>query len=103
MINADDVFQWLQADNPSAGDREVMDRVVGAVVAKIGRRYSAPLIEPDEDWLQAHIMAAASLWRRRDTPGGYQTGEFGAIRVGRLDPDVVEMLVPFIDWSKAFY
>lgn len=80
-----------------------MDRVVSAVVAKIGRRYTAPLVEPDDDWTQAHIMAAASLWRRRDTPGGFQTGDFGAIRVGRFDPDVVELLAPFVNWSEGFY
>lgn len=46
---------------------------------------------------QATLLKAAQLFRRKDAPFGVAGfGEFGVVRIGRQDPDVVDMLAPFV-------
>jgi hypothetical protein len=46
--------------------------------------------------VQATILQAARLYRRRDSPQGVLgNAEWGAIRVSRLDPDVAALVWPF--------
>lgn len=44
----------------------------------------------------ATILKAAQLFKRKDAPFGVAGfGEFGVVRIGRNDPDVVDMLTPY--------
>jgi hypothetical protein len=45
---------------------------------------------------QATIIEAIRLFKRPDTPEGVLTGDFGAARLSRIDPDVLSLLRP---WS----
>lgn len=57
------------------------------VVAKFG--WSA--VPPEVN--QATILKAAQLMKRKDAPFGVAGfGEFGAVRIGRNDPDVIDLL-----------
>lgn len=45
---------------------------------------------------EAAIIKAVSLFKRKDAPQGLAGfGEFGVVRIGRYDPDVLELLRPF--------
>lgn len=60
------------------------------VTAKFG--WSAVPAKVEE----ATILKAASLFKRKDAPFGVAGfGEFGAVRITRQDPDVVELLAPY--------
>lgn len=57
------------------------------VTAKFG--WSA--VPPDVN--EACILKAAALFKRKDSPTGVASfGDFGVVRVGRNDPDVMELL-----------
>lgn len=50
---------------------------------------------PDEV-TEACILKAASLFKRKDAPFGVAGfGEFGVVRIGRNDPDVMDLLSPY--------
>jgi hypothetical protein len=60
------------------------------VTARFG--WSAVPYEVNE----AAVLKAASLFKRKDSPNGVAGfGEFGVVRIGKNDPDVVELLTPF--------
>lgn len=45
---------------------------------------------------EATILRAAALFKRKDSPHGVAGfGDFGAVRITRKDPDVMELLYPF--------
>lgn len=70
--------QWLYVD---------CRRPTLSVTAQHG--WSA--IPPDIE--QACILKAASLFKRKDAPFGVAGfGEFGAVRIGKADPDVIDLL-----------
>jgi hypothetical protein len=61
----------------------------------VAARWGWPYV-PDEVQ-QAALLLAARLYRRRDSPQGViGSAEWGAIRVGRFDPDVEALISPFI-------
>jgi hypothetical protein len=43
---------------------------------------------------QATIIQAIRLFKRSDSPAGVLTGDFGAARLARIDPDVLMLLRP---------
>ena len=46
-----------------------------------------------DDVAQACILKAAALFKRKDAPFGVAGfGEFGAVRIGKEDPQVIELL-----------
>lgn len=50
---------------------------------------------PDEV-TEACLLKAASLFKRKDAPFGIAGfGDFGAVRIGRADPDVIDLLGPY--------
>lgn len=52
--------------------------------------------EVPADVVQACLLHAARIYKRKDSPEGVAGwAEFGAIRVGRTDPDVVGFLDPY--------
>lgn len=56
---------------------------------------------PDEV-KEAAILKAASLFKRKDAPFGVAGfNDFGAVRITRKDPDVIELLGYFVRYSKA--
>lgn len=95
-ITAADVAAWGRLTLPDqfTDDRNLMDRVVDAVIEHIAEHYevSTPLSPAQE---QAALIQAARLWRRRDTPEGVIAfDEIGAVRLSRLDTDVAMLLTP---------
>ena len=44
---------------------------------------------------QATIIQASRLFKRLDTPLGISYDELGSLRVGRVDPDVEKLVMPF--------
>jgi hypothetical protein len=44
---------------------------------------------------QATIILASRLFKRLDTPLGVSFDELGALRVGRIDPDVEKLVGPY--------
>lgn len=49
-----------------------------------------------DDVNEAAILKATSLFRRKDAPFGVAGfGEFGVVRIGRGDPDVMDLLRPY--------
>lgn len=54
-------------------------------------RYGWSAVPPEVE--QAAILKAASLFKRKDAPFGVAGfGEFGAVRITRSDPDVMDLL-----------
>lgn len=50
-----------------------------------------------DDVVEAAILKAVSLFMRKDAPFGVAGfGEFGAVRITKRDPDVADLLSPFI-------
>ncbi|MFC9088996.1 hypothetical protein [Nocardiopsis dassonvillei] len=50
-----------------------------------------------DDVAEATILKAASLFKRREATFGVAGfGEFGAVRISRRDPDIIDMLAPFV-------
>jgi hypothetical protein len=46
---------------------------------------------------QATALYAARLYRRKDSPQGViGGGDFGPVRVSRIDPDVEALIAPFV-------
>lgn len=49
-----------------------------------------------DDIHQAAVIKATSLFRRKDAPFGVAGfGDFGVVRIGRYDPDVMDLLRPY--------
>lgn len=60
------------------------------VVAKFGWSAVPPEVE------QATVLRAVAIFKRKESPQGVAGfGDFGAIRIGRQDPDVVALLANF--------
>lgn len=93
-VTASQVATWSKFPVPTGDELTLLDLVVGAVTAHVTDHYvvTDPLTDREE---LAIIMQSARLWRRRDTPEGVVAfDDLGAIRISRLDADVVELLTP---------
>jgi len=63
-------------------------------MVRVTARWGWPVV-PDEVG-QATLIQAARLFKRKDSPEGVLgSAEWGAIRVGRVDPDVESLLAPY--------
>lgn len=94
LITPDDVFDWMST--PGIRNHDSMQRVVNAVIARISRGWTPPAVQPNDDWILAHIMQAARIWKRKASPEGViDSGEFGPIRVTRIDADIADLLSDF--------
>lgn len=81
MIRAINGYRWSTAN---------LDTPTVQVVARFG--WSA-VPEPIK---QATILKASALFKRKDAPFGVAgMGEWGAVRITRSDPDVLDLLAPF--------
>lgn len=95
-VTAESVAGWLKIGLPTGDELARLELVIAAVAAHLSAHYviSDP---PDAAQDLAAIMLAARLWQRRDSPGGVQGfGEFGPVRVTRVDPDIARMLTPLV-------
>jgi hypothetical protein len=55
---------------------------------------------PDEVQ-EAAILKAVALFRRKDAPFGIAgIGDFGPVRISRRDPDVTELLAPYVRYAR---
>lgn len=87
----------------------VLQHTLDAAVAYIGWRCDGQL-EEDADYLdivppnlaEATLQLTSRLFRRRLSPegiGGF--GEFGAVRVTSVDPDIERLITPNVSWGIA--
>lgn len=115
--NADGVFEttWAATDyqrlplNLGAAPEAKPSRKIKAIS---GRTFPSPsctgregLIEIVGTWgwaavpqnvFQACLIHASRIFKRKDSPEGVAGwGDFGAIRVGKTDPDVLDLLQPY--------
>lgn len=62
---------------------------------RVTARWGWPAVP--EAIVQATVLLASRLYRRKDSPQGVLgNAEWGAIRVSRMDPDVEALVAPFI-------
>lgn len=55
-----------------------------------------------DDVTEAAILKAVALFRRKDAPFGVAgIGDFGPVRITRRDPDVTELLTPYVRYSRV--
>ncbi len=87
----------------------VLDQCLTAAVAYIGYRCDENILE-DDDYIDivpanvriATMMLASREFRRRLSPEGVAGfGDFGAVRVTRIDPDIEALITPQRSWGFA--
>ena len=87
----------------------VLAGCLAAAAAYIGYRCDGN-IEEDDDYVdivsdnlrEATLMLTSRLLRRRLSPEGVSSfGDFGAVRVTRVDPDIERLLTPSRSWGVA--
>lgn len=87
----------------------VLQDCLDASVAYIGYRCDSEL-EEDDDYLdvvpvnirEATLMLTSRLFRRRLSPEGVAGfGDFGAVRVTGVDPDIERLITPQRSWGFA--
>ncbi|MDG4750621.1 phage gp6-like head-tail connector protein [Micromonospora sp. WMMD718] len=67
----------------------------GRTRVRVTARWGWPAVP--EEVVQATLMQAARLWKRKDSVDGMRgSEEFGFLRVARMDSDVQALLRPFI-------
>lgn len=75
----------------SAGSRRFPTNAPVQVTARWGYPTAPPEVE------EATLLKAAAFFSRKDSPMGVATfGDFAALRVTRRDPDVMELLQPYV-------
>lgn len=89
----------------------VLTNCLSAAVAYIGWRCDDQLESEttgDYDEIvpaalrEATLLLTSRLFRRRLSPEGVAGfGDFGAVRVTRLDPDIETMITPYRSWGIA--
>lgn len=94
----------------NADQEAVLQNTLNAVIAYIGWRCEDELEQDTVDYLEvvpdnlreATLLQTSRLFRRRLSPEGVAGfGEFGAVRVQRLDPDIEMMITPNRSWGIA--
>lgn len=95
-----EVRTWLRL-SPDPVEDTVIDGARLAAIAWGNRRtnhlydpYDPDNVDPEipDDIHQACLMHAGRLYRRRDTVDGtISFGDAGAMRIGRVDPDIVAL------------
>jgi len=87
----------------------ILEQCLNAAVAYIGFRCDGNIVE-DDDYIdivsdnvrEATLELTSRLFRRRLSPegiGGF--GEFGAVRVTSVDPDIERLITPSRSWGFA--
>jgi hypothetical protein len=87
----------------------ILERCLDAAVAHIGWRCEDNIEEDDyyveivpDDLAEAALLLTARLFRRRLSAEGVAGfGEFGAVRVTRVDPDIEMLITPYRSWGIA--
>lgn len=102
-LEPDDVRKWLR-DNaqPPANDDVELDRVCAQTETHVQRVRAdgwtyppdpaPPVYVPDAEIYQGAVMYAARALRRKNTPGGVEFTEAGAVFSPRYDPQIDEAL-----------
>ena len=108
-VSAGDVEEWIASTtggevNFGEQGRALITKVIAAIEAHAAQFHEVP--DPvTPDWDLAVLMYAARLWDRRNSPGGIAgIGEFGAVRITRIDPDIDAMFSAhtqseLLDWT----
>lgn len=88
------------ADGTPVATRLYSDGAWTGDTVSITARFGWPYI-PDEI-AQATLLMASKLFKRKDSPEGViASTEWGAIRVGRVDPDVQMLIGPYMIFGVA--
>lgn len=81
---------------PDSPDRPITDLARGAWPRRVKITATFGWPEVPEDIIQAHLLQAMRLYRRKDSPEGIAgSAEWGLVRVPRVDPDVEEMIADY--------
>lgn len=84
----------LATGKPATYIRLPVTGAVGTMI-RVTAKYGWPAV-PDEV-VQATLLQAARLFKRKDSVGGtVGSEEFGFLRITRVDPDVQALLRPFV-------
>lgn len=103
LVSVDELSLWQGLDTPATGSQQWENKqsVLDAVETKIGHNFTLPDPLPEDARLGILIQTARVL-KRKDSPQGIEDfGEFGAVRISRVDPDVEELLSAYKVWSFA--
>lgn len=107
-------YQLLPINAPSGPEEEPYTelRAIGTRTFPIPRTGRLGLVQVTGTWgwpavpeavKQACILHAARIFKRKDSPDGVSGwGEFGVVRVGRTDPDVIAFLQPYQVYGVGF-
>lgn len=100
-----DLATWLGIPHGEPGMTSIMLDQLGlcldAAVADLEARCDLPAAWPDNVRV-ACLMHAARLYKRKASPEGVAGfGEFGAVRVTKLDPDVERLVAPYLTFGFA--
>lgn len=91
----------------------IMEECLAAAISYLEFRTSGALeVEDEEDdplvyiipptLREAALLLTSRLFRRRLSPEGVAGfGDFGAVRVTTLDPDIETMITPSVSWGIA--
>ena len=72
--------------------RTALDAAIAYGISKYGGLYDTASTTVPNDGHEACLIHASRLYRRRDSiDGTISWGDMGAIRVGRVDPDVAAL------------
>jgi hypothetical protein len=91
----------------NVSDADEIQRCLDAAVAYLTYRCAITLDESDvpivtDDVRRACVMLTARLFSRRNSPeGAAGFGDFGVVRVTRIDPDIEAMLLSQRSWGIA--
>lgn len=103
LVSVDELSAWRGLDAPATGSPQwdLQQSVLDAVEEFLSKTHVLPTPLP-EDARQGILIATAKLLKRKDSPGGVEDfGEFGPVRVSRVDPDVEMLLSAYRTWALA--
>lgn len=98
VITADEAIDWVGRTLADPVDADAMTAVTDAVNTFLLRRYPAACTEPvAPDAHLAGLLIASRWYSRRNSPDGLVGfGDMGGASIRNLDPDVRDLLKPFL-------
>lgn len=96
-VTPDALAAWLEIPTTLTPEKEaLLQRCIDAAADLISGRCVLPNAWTNDIEL-AMLMQAGRLYRRRSSPEGVAGfGEFGAVRVSRIDADIEALLAPYL-------
>ena len=98
VITPGEAIEWVGRGMADPIDADAMTTVAGAVNTFLAKRAPKACAEPIEDDARlAALLMAARWYSRRNSPDGLVGfGDSGGTSIRNLDPDVRDLLKPFM-------